>query len=109
MSYPDGDALSDLYWLYSKLCEHVPVIDETKETFEDDCGHKIVNVHRREDCNGTCVIHNPTDHHIRSWTLLWRNDRGLFERLCPTHGTGHPDPDHLAGRRERLGKHSTDV
>lgn len=40
----------------------------------------------------TCVIHKPTDHLMRSYRLHWRDDRGIFERLCP-HGTGHPDPD----------------
>lgn len=39
-----------------------------------------------------CVIHRPTDHHMRGWELVWREDRGIFERLCP-HGIGHPDPD----------------
>jgi hypothetical protein len=31
-------------------------------------------------------------HHMRDWPLIWRNDRGIFERKCP-HGIGHPDPD----------------
>jgi hypothetical protein len=41
-----------------------------------------------------CVIHAPTPHHMRSWYLHWRDDRGIFERICE-HGTGHPDPDQL--------------
>lgn len=41
-----------------------------------------------------CVIHNPTLHHMRLWPLHWRDDRGIFERICE-HGTGHPDPDQL--------------
>lgn len=106
----------DLDWFYqygidvmkALAQQQLPVIDPDKETFEDDCNHIIYNVHRREDCEGPCVIHNPSDHHMRNWTLLWRNDRALFERLCPTHGTGHPDPDHLAGQRYR-GRHSDDV
>ena len=40
-----------------------------------------------------CVIHNRTAHHMQHWTLHWRGDRGIFERLCPDHGIGHPDPD----------------
>jgi hypothetical protein len=49
-----------------------------------------------EDCaeNG-CVIHNPTmsDRANREdWPLLWREDRGIMERICP-HGVGHPDMD----------------
>ncbi len=51
------------------------------------------NVHPAGACAGRpCVIHNPSDHHMREWRLNWRDDRGLMERLCP-HGIGHPDPD----------------
>jgi len=50
-------------------------------------------VHERNNtCATACVIHNPSDHHMRYWPLHWRNDRGIFERIC-THGVGHPDPD----------------
>lgn len=56
----------------------------------------LFNVHPSFTCEGrACVIHHPTDHHMRSWPLLWRNDRGIFERLC-RHGIGHPDPDQFA-------------
>lgn len=55
---------------------------------------KLWSIHPQERCAGkVCVIHNPTDHHMRSWRLHWRDDRKIFERLCPDHGTGHPDPD----------------
>lgn len=54
----------------------------------------LTGVHSSDSCvSRPCVIHNPTDHHMRSWTLHWRNDRGIFERLCPKHSCGHPDPD----------------
>jgi hypothetical protein len=54
-------------------------------------------VHPESVCAGqVCCIHNPSDHHMKSWTQLWRGDRALMERLCPDHGTGHPDPDHMA-------------
>lgn len=57
-------------------------------------GIKLRNVHDQKKCRGrACVIHGQTDHHMRGWTLLWRDDRGIFERICPDHGTGHPDPD----------------
>jgi hypothetical protein len=50
-------------------------------------------VHPGAVCEGRpCVIHNPTDHHMRTWPLLWRDDRAIFERVCE-HGVGHPDPD----------------
>lgn len=43
-----------------------------------------------------CVLHNPTDHHMREWTLIFRPDKQfLAERICE-HGVGHPDPDSLA-------------
>jgi hypothetical protein len=51
------------------------------------------NVHSEERCAGeVCVMHNPSDHHMRDWPYNWRDDRGLMERICP-HGVGHPDPD----------------
>lgn len=57
-------------------------------------GIRLQNVHPEMMCeHRACVIHNPTDHHMRSWRLHWRGDRGIFERICPEHGTGHPDPD----------------
>lgn len=59
-------------------------------------GRQAIVVHSKENCAGTsCCIHNPSDHHMRSWKQLWRADRGLMERKCP-HGVGHPDPDDLA-------------
>ncbi|QGT55147.1 hypothetical protein SEA_FORZA_186 [Gordonia phage Forza] len=57
----------------------------------------LFNVHELTQCEGEhCVIHNPSAHHMRAWTLHWRDDRHIFERLCPAHGTGHPDPDQFA-------------
>lgn len=55
----------------------------------------IVNVHSLKSCSGDhCVIHNPSDHHLRHLALTYRQDKGLFERICK-HGIGHPDPDSL--------------
>lgn len=43
--------------------------------------------------DGFCVIHNPSNHHMKEWDINIRLDRlTLAERLCP-HGVGHPDPD----------------
>lgn len=55
---------------------------------------KLRNTHPEEACahRTSCVIHDPSDHHMRSWPLHWRDDRGIFERIC-RHGVGHPDPD----------------
>jgi hypothetical protein len=56
-------------------------------------GVKLGGVHFRENCGGEhCVIHKPSDHHMREWRLHWRDDRQIFERIC-VHGVGHPDPD----------------
>jgi hypothetical protein len=65
----------------------------------------LKNVHPSPACRGEfCVIHNPSEHHMRLWPLVWRDDMGVMERTCP-HGVGHPDPDDAAllertGRRE---------
>lgn len=62
------------------------------ETFTTNAGTKL-RVHDRERCEGeVCIIHNPSDHHMRDWPLIWRDDRGCFERVCSC-GVGHPDPD----------------
>jgi hypothetical protein len=62
-------------------------------------GEVLTGVHPDTACEGRgCVIHHPSDHHMRDWPLNWRNDRGLMERLCP-HGVGHPDPDDLAWKQ----------
>ena len=53
----------------------------------------IYNAHDPKFCEGSpCVIHNLTDHHMRSWPQHYREDSRLMERIC-THGVGHPDPD----------------
>lgn len=58
-------------------------------------GQVLYNVHTSDQCAGrACCIHNPSDHHMVDWPMVWRSDRGLMERTCP-HGVGHPDPDHM--------------
>lgn len=62
-------------------------------------------VHSKKECRGRfCVIHNPSEHPLSKAPLLWREDRGFMERLCP-HGIGHPDPDDLAYKKSILGDH----
>lgn len=56
---------------------------------------QILRSHPESSCIAPCPLHSPSDHPMRDWPLLWRSDRRLFERICP-HGTGHPDPDHVA-------------
>lgn len=72
----------------------------------------LTNVHSRELCKGrSCVLHNPSEHHMRSWPTLFRADLGFMERICP-HGVGHPDPDDLEYQitqgRGYLGTHGCD-
>lgn len=56
-------------------------------------GQVVGRVHDSAACAGrNCVVHNPSDHHMRDWPTHFRNDRGITERICP-HGVGHPDPD----------------
>lgn len=68
--------------------------DPNKETFTDDFGHVIINVHRKDECNKPCTIHAHSEHKLADKPLLWRNDRGIFEHMCE-HGIGHPCPDSL--------------
>jgi hypothetical protein len=56
-------------------------------------GVTLNNVHPSAACFGrSCTIHSPSDHSMRKFPLHWRDDRGIFERIC-VHGIGHPDPD----------------
>lgn len=65
----------------------------------------LVGVHPGDSCAGRpCVVHNPTEHSMRSFRLHWRGDRGIFERICP-HGIGHPDPDQFEFWRSTGQKH----
>lgn len=72
----------------------------------------LVNVHAADVCAGRhCVLHDPSDHHMRSWPTLWRGDIRIMERTCP-HGVGHPDPDDLTYQlslgRDYVGVHGCD-
>jgi hypothetical protein len=61
-------------------------------------GPVMIATHPERICAGRetpCVIHSPSEHHMRTWKLNYRGDTGVMERLCP-HGVGHPDPDALA-------------
>lgn len=73
-------------------------------------GPHVLRTHPETRCAGEwCVVHNPSDHHMRSWPLNWRGDRGLIERICPAHGVGHPDPDHLAFTEQIRGARAAEV
>lgn len=58
---------------------------------------QVIVTHSPDKCKGNyCCIHNPSNHHMREWTMYWRDDTKVMERLCPEHGVGHPDPDETA-------------
>lgn len=70
--------------------------EHTEPVLGAAAGFKSFRVHHPSRCEGRyCVIHNPSDHHMRSWPTVYRSDKGTMERNCP-HGVGHPDPDDLA-------------
>ena len=69
---------------------------------------QLVYVHHKSDCEGEfCVIHNPSNHHMKDWPTNWRDDRRMMERICP-HGIGHPDPDDLAFKKRMAEKFGRD-
>ena len=73
-------------------------VDSATDAFGMPIGPTTITTHDSELCVGrACVIHNPSDHHMRDWPMVWRGDKQMMERTC-THGIGHPDPDDLAYR-----------
>ena len=49
--------------------------------------------HDASKCAGRpCCVHRPSNHHMKDWPQIYREDIGVTERICP-HGVGHPDPD----------------
>jgi hypothetical protein len=55
-----------------------------------------VLTHAKERCQGrNCVIHNPSDHHMRGWEKRFHQPSQQTIRVCK-HGLGHPDPDDVA-------------
>lgn len=53
---------------------------------------RLGGVHGPEYCAGDrCAIHGDPQHPMSEFPRLWRQDRGIVERICP-HGIGHPDP-----------------
>lgn len=64
----------------------------------------VVQTHGEAVCAGsTCVIHNPSAHHMRYWEIRFeRAEWYLAYRKCPKHSMEHPDPDSLAFLQEEL-------
>jgi len=73
--------------------KHIATAKRPGEIWQMDNGYRLGGVHFVGDCMGEhCVIHNPSNHVMSEFPLHWRDDRLIFERICP-HGIGHPDPD----------------
>lgn len=71
-------------------------LDRSRVLLGGDGALLLENIHDEQRCAGRgCIIHHPSDHHMRTWPTVWRDNRGLFERQC-IHGIGHPDPDDVA-------------
>lgn len=78
----------------------------------------VTLTHAAHVCAGSpCCIHNPSDHHMNTWRMVFRSDRAvrvngrvfvLTERICE-HGRGHPDPDAIAFAREIGGDEFADT
>jgi hypothetical protein len=66
----------------------------------DDFGNIVFGVHEDDQCAGDyCTIHNNSEHRMRDFKQLWRDDMAIMERVCE-HGVGHPDPDEIKLRKE---------
>jgi hypothetical protein len=53
-----------------------------------------IKTHGASFCAGTnCCIHNPSDHHMVTWPLIFNLSKlAMGERVCE-HFCKHPDPD----------------
>ena len=79
------------------------IVNATEPIFGISLGPVPLRTHLPSECAGEfCCIHNPSQHHMRTWPQNWRSDRRLMERICP-HGVGHPDPDDVAYQRRTFG------
>lgn len=82
-------------------------MNAAEPVFGAQAGPTLMYVHGRDKCEGRgipCCIHDPSDHGMRAWPMNWRSDTEVMERMCE-HGTGHPDPDHMAYVRSLTPEH----
>lgn len=63
----------------------------------------VEGVHPQDWCSGKCVIHNPSDHWMREYTLSFDKKYKAFVRTCK-HGYDHQDPDERTYWTEQLTK-----
>lgn len=89
--------LSDAETIHVNAANLVAVVardpSHESEVLFTGSGQLIENVHSQSMCQPPCPVHAPSGHHMVAWPLHWRGDRRFWERLCPDHGVGHPDPD----------------
>ena len=71
---------------------HIIGKQRTVATFDDDLR---IAIHDQSKCAGRhCVIHDPSNHHMRNLPLVWNSMYRRTERICSC-GARHPDPDHI--------------
>lgn len=66
----------------------------------------LTHVHDPALCVGRpygCWIHRPLAHPLSDAPVVWREDKGTAERVCP-HGVGHPDPQDAAYHLHAVGR-----
>ena len=81
---------------------------ETTDFLGFSLGERSLRVHSPDQCTGRpCVIHSPSDHHMRDWPMQWRADKYRMDRRCE-HDCYHPDPDHMAYVRSLTPEHDCD-
>ena len=57
-------------------------------------GQKLIKVHASYECfQPNCCVHNPSDHHMKEWLMIFKPEYGSMQRICPDHAIFHPDPD----------------
>lgn len=81
--------MTEIEWeTFSKVADKI--LEQEVNTLS---GGQTLRTHPISQCQGQfCCIHNPSQHHMVVWPMIWRSDRRIMERVCP-HGIGHPDPD----------------
>ncbi len=69
-------------------------------------GGTVLQTHHERLCRPPCVIHSPSEHHMREWPSVWAQSFNAVLRVCP-HEHYHPDPDDLQARTGQL-QHTCD-
>ena len=93
-------------WGYLRIQGYAEPVHGAQLKPQDGDRPRLLRTHDESLCRDdeTCCVHAPSDHHMRDWPMNWRADRGLMERVCPDHGTGHPDPDDIAHKVRVMGE-----